>query len=74
LIKRAGGPVSGPIAILPAGYRPAGMALFGPMMGNNASNVAGRVDITTAGEILWMTGPTGDPNYTSLDSISFWAD
>jgi hypothetical protein len=74
VIKRAGGPAGGPIAVLPAGYRPADMALFGPMMGNNATNAAGRVDITTTGEIVWMTGPMGDPNYTSLDGISFWTD
>jgi hypothetical protein len=74
LIKRAGGPVANDtIAVLPAEFRPAVRVLVGSMMGTTA-NAAGRLDISPAGEIVWTSGPTGDPNYTSLDNISFWAD
>jgi hypothetical protein len=73
LIKRAGGQVNGPIAVLPPGYRPGVRLLFETMMGA-ATDAAGRLDISSGGEIVWISGPTGDPNYTSLDSISFWAD
>jgi hypothetical protein len=73
LIKRGGGPVNGPLAVLPPGYRPAVRLLVEAMMGTT-TDAAGRLDISAGGEITWISGPTGDPNYTSLDDISFWTD
>jgi hypothetical protein len=61
LIKRAGGPVAETLAVLPTGYRPAANQVLGPMMGST-TNVAGRLDIKTTGEIVWVSGPAGDPN------------
>jgi len=74
--KGGGVPVEGDvIAILPVGYRPVMDEVFGAMTGNYA--VGGRVDITTAGQVVWIagaTGASGTNDYTSLSGISFWND
>jgi hypothetical protein len=73
LIKRAGGPTNGPLAVLPSGCRPAVRLLLEAMTGST-TDAAGRLDISPSGEITWISGLAGDPNYTSLDDISFWTD
>jgi hypothetical protein len=33
---------------------------------------AGRLQVGASGEIIWISGPSGPSNHTSLDTISFW--
>lgn len=73
LVKRAGVPVQETLAVLPSSHAPAVLVEVAAIMGAGA-NAAGRVQVTASGEILWISGPAGDANYTSLDNISFWTD
>lgn len=73
LVMRAGASPyrDGPIATLPAGYRPLRKRLFNV---NTGSSVPGRIDINPDGAIVWFEGGAGVPNYTSLDGVSFSTD
>lgn len=74
LVSKGSGAPSGPdvIATLPPGYRPPMRMLFS--VGSGAPNEFGRVDVMPTGELLWMLGPVGEVDFTSLDGISFWTD
>ncbi len=66
------------VATLPAGFRPAaGRTEVFAVAGTNAgANVFGRVDVNSAGQIVWQ-GPavvTGGVNYFSLATVSFYAE
>jgi hypothetical protein len=39
-----------------------------------AVEVYGRVDVSAGGDVVWMGGGTGEKDYTSLATASFWAD
>jgi hypothetical protein len=76
LVKRAGG--LGPaetIAVLPSGYTPANRTMSTAAMNIGSGPVtSGRLDIEKDGQLRWISGPTGDPNFVSLDNVSFWTE
>ena len=82
LVKEAGGQASAPrVFILPTGYRPAERRLF-IVFGKSSAEARegpGRVDVTSAGDVVVVTRPDSDPDaagrvsYLSLDGISFRA-
>ncbi len=73
--KTAGTPAqSEPIGILPPGYQPTGRMLFAVGSGGAEGQIYGRIDVLITGEVLWISGGTGEQEYASLDSISFWAN
>jgi len=74
--KEPGAPVLGDvIAVLPAGYRPSGTCVFSPTTsGSNPAGTDSRLQVLASGEIQWIAGATGDNDFTSLDSVSFWTD
>jgi hypothetical protein len=77
LVKRAGGlPAQGgdTIAVLPPGDRPAARTMSSAVMATSSGPTAGRLDVNTNGELAWSGGPAGDPNYTSLDNVTFWTE
>lgn len=57
------------IANLPAGYRPAKDLIFTIPSADKDE----RIDITAAGDIVWVTG-NGSNSWAALDGISFMAD
>ncbi|MEH3052384.1 MAG: hypothetical protein PGN13_00050 [Patulibacter minatonensis] len=74
VIRRVDGAPTGiQIATLPEGYRPARSRTFSVEAGMPAATPA-RVDVHASGELGWAAGPTGEPDYTSLDGISFDAE
>ena len=74
LVTQAGGPpVPSVIATLPPGYRPANGRIFVVHTGENP-HAAGRVNVLPNGNVQWNSGATGEPDYTSLDGISFDTD
>jgi hypothetical protein len=76
LVKRAGG--LGPadtIAVLPSGYTPANRTMSTAAMNTGSGPVtSGRLDIEKDGQLRWSGGPAGDPNFVSLDNVSFWTE
>jgi hypothetical protein len=76
LVKRAGG--LGPadtIAVLPSGYTPANRTMSAAAMATGtAAATSGRLDIEKDGQLRWSGGPSGDPNFVSLDNVSFWTE
>jgi hypothetical protein len=69
--KSGGAPAAGDvIATLPAGFRPIGASvLFGAATG--ATHTFGRIDVTTAGAIVWRAGSAVETDYVSLDGLYF---
>jgi hypothetical protein len=77
LVSKAGGTpaVNEVIATLPSGYRPVARSLFAVGSGvGTPIEVYGRVDVSAGGEVVWMAGGTAEPDFTSLETISFWTD
>jgi hypothetical protein len=75
LVKRAGG--LGPadtIAVLPPGYTPASRTMSTAVMAAAGATTSGRLDIEMDGQLRWSGGPGGDPNFVSLDDVSFWTE
>jgi len=74
--KEPGAPALGDvIAVLPAGYRPPGTCVFSPTTsGPNPAGTDSRLQVLASGEIQWIAGASGEADFTSLDSISFWTD
>jgi hypothetical protein len=76
LVKRVGG--LGPadtIAVLPSGYTPANRTMSAAaMVTGTAAVTSGRLDIEKDGQLRWSGGPSGDPNFVSLDNVSFWTE
>ena len=72
--KSGGAPAAGnTIATLPAGFRPTtGNVLFGVATG--ATHTFGRIDVTTAGSIVWRAGSAVETDYVSLAGLSFAVD
>lgn len=68
--RTAGAPTPAAIAVLPAGYRPPAKMLF--TVGGGEAQTTSRIDVGPDGQVFWFTGPVGEPDYTSLDQISFW--
>ena len=68
--RTAGAPMLGAIAVLPAGYRPPAKMLF--TVGGGEAQTSARLDVHPDGQVIWFTGPVGEPDYTSLDQIAFW--
>lgn len=60
------------IGSLPEGYRPPAALLF--VVATGETNAFGRVDVQPGGNIVWVAGGAGDPDFTSLSGISFWPD
>lgn len=58
------------IARMPVGYRPPGRIMF--IVGMGQSFGVGRVDVMPGGDVVWKSGPSGEPDYTSLETIRFW--
>jgi hypothetical protein len=70
LVTRASGaPASGPIAILPAGYRPQRRRVF--VVATGGAQQVGRVDVQASGVLTWLSGGATETDYTSLETISF---
>jgi hypothetical protein len=65
-----GGP-NGTIFTLPEGYRPPTHHIFAVATGEPFA--AGRIDVGTDGQVARYFGTTGEPDYTSLDTIQFRA-
>lgn len=77
LVSKTGGtPAQGDvIATLPAGYRRTGRAVFPVATGHGTpAQQYGRVDIAPGGEIVWVSGGQGEPDFTSLETIAYWND
>jgi hypothetical protein len=74
--KSVGAPAGDdPITTLPAGYRPSVRLVFPVSTGAApAPDTYGRVDVLASGEVRWIAGASGDGDFTSLETISFWAD
>lgn len=73
LVASSVAPITGSIiATLPAGYRPTARLLL--VVGMGEPHGSGRVDVTTAGTVLWIAGTSDTTNYTSLASINFSTD
>ena len=74
LVSRSGSaPVANEaIAQLPEGFRPRSSLIFVVEGGENAGHA--RVNLFPNGVLQWVTGPTGEKDYTSLSGISFWVD
>jgi hypothetical protein len=71
LVTDTAGPAKpSPIAVLPSGYRPPERLLF--TVGGGQPEGTARLDLTAAGELLWVTGASADGDYSSLDQISYW--
>ena len=70
--RSAGPPAPTTIARLPAGYRPPEKMLF--TVGGGEPQTSARIDVSAGGEVFWFTGPTGEPDYTSLDQIAYWPE
>jgi hypothetical protein len=71
LVTNTAGPAkASPIAVLPAGYRPPARLLF--TVGAGQPEGTARLDITTEGQLLWVSGASADGDYSSLDQISYW--
>jgi len=60
------------IGTLPPGYRPQTARLFVVHTGHPYA--AGRIDVDTSGQLVWFPGAIGEPDYTSLEGISFSTD
>ena len=72
--KNPGTPSQGDvIALLPAGYRPPARMAF-PVATGSATDVYGRVDVQADGAVVWIAGGTGETDFTSLGTVSFWTD
>jgi len=57
---------------LPTNYRPANQRGFGTAAGDNTSNVHGRVDVDSSGNVRWVTGAaTNAGSFQFLDDIRF---
>lgn len=54
---------------LPPGYRPGVAEVCVVQTGE--PNGPGRVDVSTAGVVQWVSGQTTETDYTSLNSVSF---
>ena len=71
LVQRGSAPADGPIAVLPAGYRPDRARVFSVKSGTTV----GRVDMRNNGELVWQEGATDpNPGWISLEGIEFDAD
>ena len=71
LVTSTTGPAkASPIAVLPPGYRPPARVVF--TIGGGQPEGTTRVDITPAGELVWISGASADGDYSSLDQISYW--
>jgi len=72
--KNNGAPTAGEvIATLPPGYRPP-LRLTFPTVTSGPANMYGGIDILVDGSIAWFAGGTAEPDYTSLNGVSFWTD
>jgi hypothetical protein len=69
LVTRASGAPSGPIVTLPPGYRPQRRRVFVVATGGGLQ--AGRLDMQPNGVLAWLSGATAEPDFTSLEAISF---
>jgi hypothetical protein len=69
--KSGGAPAAADvIATLPAGFRPIGASvLFGVATG--ATHTFGRIDVSTAGSIIWRAGSAVETDYVSLNGLYF---
>jgi hypothetical protein len=78
LVAKPGAPTpatNDTIAVLPTRYRPRARLLFPVATGaGTAPDAYGRVDVLSNGEIRWIAGASGDGDFTSLETIAFWAD
>jgi hypothetical protein len=74
--KEPGAPAGDdPIALLPPGYRPTARLIFPVASGSQtAGQMYGRVDVLPDGNIYWVSGASGDGDFTSLSTVSFWTD
>lgn len=72
LVTKSGGTPAGGnlIATLPVDFRPAMRLMFASWTGAG-TEVAGRVDVDTNGQILWMAGATAETDFTTLSGIVF---
>jgi hypothetical protein len=71
--KASGAPSNGDIiGTLPAGYRSRYRIIVPALTGN--PEAIGRLDIQLNGQIVWVLGGAGEPDYTSLNGISLAAD
>jgi hypothetical protein len=63
---------SSTIAVMPPAYRPSRAMLFTVGGGQPEGNA--RLDLASDGQLLWTSGSGGDPDYTSLDQVSYWPE
>ncbi len=69
LVKRTGTPTAGEtIAVLPVGYRPSEMIMFGTSTSTSGADATARIDIYPTGAIVYNTGSGG---WLSLDRMMF---
>lgn len=71
LVTKSGGTpaVNDVIGTLPPGFRPTATLIFPTASGQ--ANQFGRVQVTVAGEVVWLQGGATETDYTSLSGISF---
>lgn len=73
LVTKSGTPASGNvIGTLPQGFRPTGRLVFAVTSGS--AETRGRVDVFPNGEVQWISGGTGETDFTSLSGIAFVVD
>lgn len=65
------GTASGPVTIftLPSTYWP--LLRVALVAATGETFAAGRVDVLATGEVQWLAGAVGEPDYVSLDGLSF---
>jgi hypothetical protein len=70
VVARTGTPSTAvTIFTLPSAYWPPLRTVL--LVATGETFAAGRVDVLVTGEVQWLVGATGEPDYVSLDGLSF---